>query len=277
MQSPEKVVRDQQQEWAQNCGIAVHSTGYTTSLNDNLFIPLSPETNAEFSDADGSELGKPGERSKMQALHSSSALACNVFEYWRGRNAWPIAKALRIDEGIESIAFERKFRTGLRGKAPNLDVVLLTHTGRVIAIECKFLEPYGSHNTRFKPKYFETEPGLWQSAGFPNCQALAQRLYSGGHQYRWLNAEQLLKHILGLQKGPHKHWALLYLWYRVPGTEGREHAAEAESFASFAVGDGIDFRAMSYQTLYRELEARAPESDAKYLAYLGERYFKKSD
>ncbi len=277
MPSPAITVRGQQQDWAQQRSISIDSAGYTRSLDDNLFVPLSPETLAEFADGDGSELGKLGERGKMQALHSSSAFACNVFEYWRGRDAWPLAQALSVDEGIASIGFERKFPTGLQGNAPNLDVILVAPSGRVTTIECKFLEPYGSHDARFKSKYFETEPGLWQAAGFPDCQALAQRLYSGEFQYRWLNAEQLLKHILGLHKGPHKQWALLYLWYEIPGAAGGEHAAEAESFASVASGDGIDFRATSYQSVFRALEASASQSDHEYLAYLGERYFGKSD
>ncbi len=58
---------------------------------------------------------------------------------------------------------------------------------------------------------------------------------------------------------------------------GEEHASEAEAFASVAVGDCSDFRALSYLWVYRALEASATESDREYLAYLGERYFAKSD
>ena len=145
------------------------------------------------------------------------------------------------------------------------------------AIECKVLEPYGSHHTRFKPKYFESEPGIWRTAGFPSCQTLAEKLYSGELKYRWLNAEQLLKHILGLQRGPHEQWALQYLWYEVPGVVSDEHASEAEAFASVAVGDGIDFCVLSYQSVYRALETYVSESDRDYLAYLGDRYFAKLD
>lgn len=240
-------------------------------------MSLSPETRAEFANGDGSELGESGKRGKMQALHSSSALACNVFEYWRGRDAWPLAHALMVDEGIASVGFERKYPTGLRGNAPNLDVVLTAPSGRVVAIECKFLESYDSHGTRFKPKYFESARGLWRVAGFPGCQALAERLYSGELRYRWLNAEQLLKHMLGLHKGPYEQWALLYLWYEVPGAASDEHAAEVEELASVVVGDSIDFRAITYQSVFRALEASAVESDHDYLAYLGKRYFGKSD
>jgi hypothetical protein len=277
MLSSATVVRGQQQEWARRHNVSIDSAGYTRVLDHNLFMPLSPETRAEFARGDGGELGRPGERGKMQALHSSSALTCNVFEYWRGRDAGALARALMIDEGIASIAFERKYPTGLPGHAPNLDVVLTTPSGRAVAIECKFLEPFGAHGSTFKPKYFAREHGLWREAGFPGCQALAERLYSGETVYKWLYAEQLPKHILGLQKGAHERWALLYLWYEVPGVENDEHAAEAEAFGSVAVGDGIDFRTISYQSVFNAMEAGAAESDHDYLAYLGERYFGRSD
>lgn len=276
MPSAAQLVRRQQKNWSEGRGVPADSSGYTQTLEDNLFIPLSPTTRAEFSAGDGGELGEAGERGKMQALHSSSALSCNVFEYWRARDAAPLAHAVGIDEGIESITFERKFPTGLRGNPPNLDVCLISSSGLVIAIECKFLEPYGTHGAGFRNKYFEHEPGLWETAGFPSCQKLAEQLYSGEVKYTWLNGEQLLKHILGLHRGLHKRWALLYLWYEVPGTAGVEHGAEAEAFASVAIDDGIDFRAITYQSVFHGVKANGSERDREYLTYLGERYFGES-
>jgi len=70
MPSLTTVVRNQQHLWAANHGIAVDSLGYTLDLKDNLFIPLSEATLSEFGGGDGGELGLPGKRGKMQALHS---------------------------------------------------------------------------------------------------------------------------------------------------------------------------------------------------------------
>ena len=117
-------IKDQLQDWARQRAIRFDRNGYTESLEDNLFVALSDETVAEFVSGDGGELGEHGKRGKMQALHSSSALACNVFEYWRGRDAVALSGALGVAAGIGSIGFERKFPTGLQGYAPNLDVVL---------------------------------------------------------------------------------------------------------------------------------------------------------
>ena len=273
MASPAILVRNDQRDWAQGRGLAVDAAGYTATLDDNLFQPIRPETVADFEAGDGGELGEPGRRGKMQALHSSSALACNVFDYWRGRDGAELASALDLGDGIESLGFERKLPTGLTGRAPNLDVVLLSPSGRVTAIECKFLEPYGSHAAFFTARYFEKRPGLWETAGFPRCQALAERLHAGARPYRWLNAPQLLKHILGLHRSAPPGGSLLYLWYQVPGATGDEHAAEAASFAAVALADGIDVRTLSYQRLYRKLEEGASAEHRDYLTYLGERYF----
>ena len=54
---------------------------YTQKLDDNLFEPLMPEVKSDFEDADGGELS--GNPCKMQAVHSSSALGVNIFQYWK--------------------------------------------------------------------------------------------------------------------------------------------------------------------------------------------------
>jgi hypothetical protein len=58
MSSPATVVRSRQGDRARRHGLFVDSAGCTGSLDDNLFVPLSPETRAEFSGGDGSELGR---------------------------------------------------------------------------------------------------------------------------------------------------------------------------------------------------------------------------
>lgn len=274
MASPALLVRRQQQRWALRCGIAFDGSGYTADLSDNLFAPLCEASRAEFADADGGELGRPGERAKMQALHSSSALACNVFEYWRERDATPLARCFGVD-GPAQIEFERKYPTGLPGNAPNLDVVLRPSSGPLLAIESKFLEPYGRHVHGLKDKYFEPSPGRWARSGYSHCQELARALRSEP-RFRWLHAEQLLKHVLGLT-AREESWRLLYLWYEVAGPAGAEHRAECEQFARVVAGDGIDFAALSYQSLFADLCARVGQRDTAYTHYLGERYFERSD
>ena len=79
-----------QTEWARNRGIKlIGSRGnrgrpsYTAQLNENLFQPLLKEVYQCFEAGDGSELGSSDFPGKMQAVHSSSALVINVFQYWK--------------------------------------------------------------------------------------------------------------------------------------------------------------------------------------------------
>jgi hypothetical protein len=272
MTLPAVTVREQQRKWALRRGVRLDDSGYTLDVSDNLFAPLSAAARKEFEEADGGELGRPGERGKMQALHSSSALTCNVFAHWRSDGAVPLAEVLEIT-GPLTIRFERKFPTGLPGKAPNIDVEVSSEAGPMVAIECKFLEPYGNHANGFKHKYFDGEPrGLWLRAGFPRAQALAESLQSRDQSFKWLHPEQLLKHILGLARSDSK-WRLVYLWYDVPGPEGVEHAAEVEQFAQAVREDGIDFVPMTYQSLFQALSKDAGSTDQQYIDYLRDRYF----
>jgi hypothetical protein len=265
--------RARQREWAERRGIEIDSAAYVLRLNDNFFQDLSSDSRAEFSDADGGELGVPGIRGKMQALHSSSALACNVFEYWRERNASCLESALGLSSAIDGVRFERKFPTGLPGAAPNLDVVLELNDGSFAAIESKFLEPYyGRHAPGFKTKYFEDDQRRWETVGYPNCQRLAEALNSSEDEYRWLHAEQLLKHILGLGASGRK-WELIYLWYDAADAAASGHSAEVDRFAEVVTTDGIQFRSMTYQTLFAAIESRAGDSERLYVDYLRDRYF----
>ena len=274
MPSPALPIRERQRQWAKGKGIEIDKSGYTLTLRDNLYQALSPCAEAEFRSGDGAELGKPGERGKMQALHSSSALACNVFDYWRGRDTSALARALDVPGPICSIAFERKYPTGLRGKPPNLDVVLQPASGPILAIESKFLEPYTGQGQRsgFKGKYFTSESGLWNDLGYPNCQKLAKSLFEGDYSSTWLHGEQLLKHILGLSRTG-RDWILLYLWYEIPGEAIVQHAEDIGEFARCAAEDGLAFRSLSYQELFRRLKSVAAPPDAGYIQYLKERYF----
>lgn len=70
---------------------------YTECIEDNLFArQMLESTKREYSSADGQEFGNGEFPGKMQALHSSSAIVVNVFEYWKSKSPDFIAKALKI-------------------------------------------------------------------------------------------------------------------------------------------------------------------------------------
>lgn len=136
---------------------------YTPDLDHNLFQPLLPEVRTSFSKGDGGELGHSDAPGKMQAVHSSSALAVNVFQYWKSiSDASTIASMCEFCRpGSEiscDIQFEEKYPINDSfGRHPNIDAVIHNNpTARTkrFAIECKFSEAYGAreHNG-FKQAY----------------------------------------------------------------------------------------------------------------------------
>ncbi len=263
----------QQQGWAANRKIAVDS-GYTEDLDANLFQPLHPDTLADFQRGDGDELGRNGRRGKMQALHSSSALAVNVFDYWRDRSLAWVARALSLTSEPSLLRFEAQFPTGLPGNPPNLDLAFVLADRQTIAVESKFTEPYAHSNqvAPFKPKYFPTGNGLWHDRTLPRCQRLADRLRRREIQFQCLNAAQLLKHVLGLAQPSVGQFTLFYLWYAVPSDEARQHGAEIKTFTD-EVGSELDFRALTYQELFSSTLRDLGAEHVAYLSYVGERYF----
>ena len=104
----EQEIKKAQQEWARSGGISFDRSGYVAGVEANLYRPLSEQARQAFETGAGSEL-----RWRMRALHSSSALVANVFDYWTDRDMVPILDALGIapDERM-ALDFETKFHTG---------------------------------------------------------------------------------------------------------------------------------------------------------------------
>jgi len=266
-----QLISKQQQQWAQECGIEFDNDGYTLNLSDNLYKPLISDAEVEFGLGKGGELGNSTKRGKMQALHSSSALVVNVFQYWREIDRVDvIAKALGIHDELTTMKFEQTYPTCLRGIPPHLDVQLSNGDLRV-AIESKFTEIYHRHTRReLKDTYIQI-PGLW--AGLPKCESLANLIHDENGRktsFSYLDAPQLLKHILGLKSQPDaKPFKLIYLWYECPSKEAEKHR---EKFSDY-LGDEVSFSNMTYQELFKALST-SQLADKGYFPYLGERYFK---
>lgn len=271
-----------QKAWARSRGLELAGVCVSSS-NDNLFRPLYPEseTYRELDAGAGKELGgQDGRRPKILSVRSSSVLALNVFDYWRGRDLKPLIWALDVEGSFETLSFERKAPHGLPTEAPHLDVALTpVLPATLLGIECKFAEPYDISRDKDKPtavkeKYFGRMPGRWEVLGLPKCQELAEQL---GHDIKYcrLNAGQLLKHILGLaysasiehRSGPAR---LIYLWCDLGTSGARDHCKEVEDFTR-RIDPAIEFRPLTLQTLLPRL---ADVADAAYSEYLLERYVK---
>ena len=216
----------------------------------------------------------------MRALHSSSALAVNFFDYWTNRDKTPILSALGIDpEGGDSLDFEAPFHTGLGGTPPHLDVAITYSTGFVVAVEGKFTE-HLKRSTRgksnFTMAYFPTSTGRWIGRDLPACQSLAEELWAeelrGGRQrFEYLDPRQLLKHALGLAAQLGNRFSLYYLYYDWPGDGMEAHRREIAFFDEY-VGDEIRFKALTYQGVFEKLRDSG-QAGSEYLDYLETRYF----
>jgi len=274
-----KSIKCQQKKWAGEENMS--PKGYRRKLKDNLFQNLDERTRRDFEKADGGEL-----YGKMNAVHSSSALVCNFFDYWRNRVNTFLAGAMGIEERINSIEFEKKFRTGMKGTPPHLDVVFTLSNQTIFAIESKFTESYHRNKSKneFAKSYFSDGKKLWKEKELDRCQAEAKRIRESPSRYHHLGAAQLLKHMLGLAKWgkeSEKNWTLLYLWFNPGGPESDRHEEEIERFTEAVcrddgkVSDHGEFCTMTYQELFEKLSKKLGSSHGDYREYLAQRYFPK--
>ena len=145
---------------------------YTKNFDDNLFEPLMPEVKSNFEEADGGELTGGTYPCKMQAVHSSSALGVNIFQYWKRINqVSAIAAACGFcntdNTSSQGINFEAKYPINEKFlRSPNVDVVINNSPEsrfKVCAIECKFSEAYYSRtHSGVSPKYIELDT-IWDN------------------------------------------------------------------------------------------------------------------
>ena len=270
----EREIRNAQQDWARSKGIPFYSRGYVLEVEANLWQPLSTRARQGFERGAGSELS-----GHMRALHSSSALAVNFFDYWTDRDKTPILSALGIDsEGGHSLDFEAQFYTGLGGTPPHLDVAITYGTGCVIAVESKFTEHLKRSTTgksNFTTSFFPKSTGRWTGKDLPACQSIAEELWCeevrGSRQrFEYLDARQLLKHALGLAAQLGNRFSLYYLYYDWPGDGMGAHRREVDLFDEW-VGDEIRFKALTYQEVFEKLRDSG-QAGSEYLNYLETRY-----
>lgn len=264
--------------------------GYVAKLEQNLFLAdrLSA-IESDFEKGDGNEL-----KMKMRALHSSSALAVNMFDFWRDskEKMFQIACACGFCRGDNrfrqtEIRFERKFpvfsadselsyyldENGDKQpvKSPNLDVVFANEKNAdfsVYAVECKLAEPYSHVGKPLRDAYFNPElDDLWSDMS--HLRSFAETLKSP--EFKYLDAAQLVKHILGLKassgRSGKKDFRLLYLWYDCFGAPSDLHRQEIDEFKRIARDDEIMFHAKTYQELLFGLYDKHYDADGDYRRY----------
>jgi hypothetical protein len=276
-----------QTEWAKNRGLELVGSKidrgrptYTTKLDQNLFQPLLPDVRKSITASDGTELGSAGLPGKMQAIHSSSALGVNVFQYWKAISDISLIAAScglcrRGSDVSRDIQFEEKYPIHDSLKFhPNVDVVIHNKPEAKIkrfAIECKFSEAYGAYrHDGLKRKYLDFSD-IWEE--IPNLRTFAHRISPDDKEFDHLHPAQLIKHILGMKRQfGTGGFRLLYLWYDVLGEQGKRHRDEVNEFAEAAKLDGIKFHSLTYQELIVTLSKRFRSEHHEYVRYLTDRY-----
>jgi hypothetical protein len=239
-------------------------------VDANLWRDLCETSRCAFEKGSGSEL-----KGKMRALHSSSALAVNFFEYWTSAAPTALKELLELESPVRAIRFEAQHQTGLPGNPPNLDVCLALESGHTIAIESKFTEWLTRKRVVrgvFKPKYFAADQEVWSSRGLPACETLATEIQAARHRFLHFDAVQMLKHALGLATQLGSRFSLWYVYFDCECAESDIHKAEINEFAE-AVGAEIRFNTVTYQELFRRLQSAGSSVDAQFVDYLGHRYF----
>jgi hypothetical protein len=273
--APLSIIKARQRAWAQRNGRALDDDGYCGCADDNAFQRLSDAARGDFERGGGGELGRGDERGKVQAVHSSSALACNWFDYWRERDFGVLSSVFDVPDPFVTLRLAAHVPTGMRGADANLDVLLTSASGSLFGIESKFTEPYIQSATKgvLKPQYFAQNRSRWSDVGLPGCQIVAEQLRSGQHDFAVLDVAQLLKHMLALARTGNR-WTLCCLWYEVPGQVADAHRAELQTFAARIGDDAGHFTALTYQELFVRMERAVGPGHADYMAYLRDRYVK---
>lgn len=267
-----------QLEWARRAGHSVDSRNYLDSYERNLRTPLSERGQAAFIEGAGAELrdGSDGRPAKMRALHSSSALAVNVFDYWLERDSAELLQAVGLQSDMAAIHLEVPLRSGARGTPPHLDVLVRYSDGRIAGVESKFTEWMKEKRGRgdsLSPYFRDTDDSYWSRAGLPLSHELAIAIRHGNSDFQYLDAPQLLKHALGLKKAADgKSWRIGYLFFDAEGECQARHRDEIARFM-LATGAELGFFARTYQEVFTSLERHATSIDADYLKYLRCRYF----
>ncbi len=278
----QKYIKEKQKFWAESKGIELIGSKiergekiYTINRDENFFCNLSEDTIKEFKSADGNEFGKDKYPGNIQALHSSSAIALNVFEYWKNKDFEIIARSLKIpSKNIVNITFEKKLLISNNfDKPPNIDVVFEYSNSYVSAIECKFTEPYGQRaHQGLKEKYI-IESGIWNN--IPKIRKLSEEISPNDNKFKYLHSAQLIKHMLGLlshSNGKKNKFRLIYLWYDIFGEDGYIHKNEIEMIKDVFQKDDLNFQSITYQELIIKLMQNKREEDSEYIKYLAERY-----
>ncbi len=245
---------------------------YLEKLEDNLLHPFSAPARLQFASGRGSELKDGKYPAKIRALHSSSALVVNVFDYWTliDKSIW--TSILDLPYPLVTIDYECTPPMPTGKAPPNPDVVLALANNQLIAIESKFMEWTEPTDATFENAYFEGNINYWTNLGLSRCQLLADQYRDKtARPFVYLNAPQLLKHALGLANTLGTGFELWYIYFDFDEPMSDTHKDEIDKFKSLLDVE-LQFKAFRYQEIVSKLALQAVGAESDYLKTLRERY-----
>ena len=278
-------IKNSQKQWANEKGILLQGSAgergdkiYTMDIDSNFFIPLSNDSYMELKNGKGNELLSINNKTpSVQALHSSCALVINIFEYWKQNKEYSIiAKFLGInDKNIVNMNYEKQFTIFNKPKTQaNLDVCFEYSDNSFVAIESKYTEPYGLRSGKniFSPRYFN-EKNIWSD--LPNLFELANMINKNETVFEYLDASQLIKHVLGLQnviKNKEKY-KLVYIYFpSINKTPEMNHEIEILAINEIMKLDKINFECLNWMKVMDKLNRNLKNIRKKYIEYIIGRY-----
>lgn len=283
-------IKVKQSAWARRKGYkpvarAIPDSGeknFLPDLTDNLYKPSGKAISYNQLKYGNYRNDTEVRLADLKCLHSSAALAFNLFQYWLGKDIRQLLIALRqirkdnkAYHDIETIEYEKRFeisddKTKFR-VAQNIDVFISISSIGLLAVESRLAEPYYSGTPEGLSQDYVNEASFWKN--LPHLRELTKQISPKNRIFQHFNAAQTIKHILGLQKACRKRpFCLLYLWYEVPGESGINHRKEIEKFAKIAKKDKVKFRHATYQEIIMKLMKECYEENKDYLDYLTDRY-----
>ena len=172
--------------------------GYVSSNQDNLIKDVTMDLfQTDLNSGSGNEL-----KNKFNAIFSSSAMAVNNFALIKKLSTFEFLG----HKNFNKIAFERQFRTGLKGTPPNLDFVL-DNEKVIIGFESKYLELLAKKEVNFKKSYNKANLNYLDKFWF---ELIEQYNSTKSH----LDIAQLVKHSIGMiNQAKNEKLILVYIFW----------------------------------------------------------------
>lgn len=207
---------------------------------------------------------------RLRGAGSGTVLAINSFCRWFACSSQLL---LAGTDGFDTLRFNARCPTGVRGTPPHLDM-LATADRAVVAVTSRCTEYLGKRRARLAAAYDRIDV----ATGLAEWIEELRSLQAMPDRYRYLDAGSLVKYALGLGRiFPDRPVTLVYLFWEPVDVEHHPqfavHRGELQRLSSLVAGSGVVLHPLSVADLLRQWEQHtSPGWLRGHVARLGERY-----